>query len=132
MFSNSLLFIVFRISFKIFLDNHKYEFPEFHLNNGFIEENNLIIKKDGNNITLVKHLDKSEAMGNVNNVCTDKTGTLTLGVMRVTAFYIEGEDIRLSNNKINDEDLRELVWNCIYKNITCVETVDDKGKTVLK
>ena len=80
---------------------------------------------------LVKHLDKSEAMGNVNNVCTDKTGTLTLGVMRVTAFYIEGEDIRLANTKINDEDLRDLIWNCIFKNITCVETVDDKGKTVL-
>ena len=80
---------------------------------------------------LVKHLDKSEAMGNVNNVCTDKTGTLTLGVMRVTAFYIEGEDIRLANTKINDEDLRDLVWNCIFRNITCVETVDDKGKTVL-
>ena len=80
---------------------------------------------------LVKHLDKSEAMGNVNNVCTDKTGTLTLGVMRVCAFFIEGQDIKLSNNKINDESLRDLVWNCIYKNITCVETVDDKGKTVL-
>ena len=80
---------------------------------------------------LVKHLDKSEAMGNVNNVCTDKTGTLTLGVMRVTAFYIEGEDIRLANTKINDEDLRDLVWNCIFRNITCVETVDDKGKPVL-
>jgi len=80
---------------------------------------------------LVKHLDKSEAMGNVNNVCTDKTGTLTLGVMRVCAFFIEGQDIKLSNNKINDENLRDLVWNCIYKNITCVETVDDKGKTVL-
>ena len=80
---------------------------------------------------LVKHLDKSEAMGNVNNVCTDKTGTLTLGVMRVTAFYIEGEDIRLANNKINDEELRDLVWNCIYKNITCVETTDEKGKPVL-
>ena len=80
---------------------------------------------------LVKHLDKSEAMGNVNNVCTDKTGTLTLGVMRVTAFYIEGEDYRLANKKINDQDLRDLVWNCIYRNITCVETVDDKGKTVL-
>ena len=86
------------------------------------------MKKEHN---LVKHLDKSEAMGNVNNVCTDKTGTLTLGVRRVTAFYIEGEDMRLANNKINDEDLRDLVWNCIYKNITCVETVDDKGKAVL-
>ena len=52
---------------------------------------------------LVKHLDKSEAMGNVNNVCTDKTGTLTEGVMKVSAFFIEGQDIRLDNNKINDE-----------------------------
>jgi calcium-translocating P-type ATPase len=80
---------------------------------------------------LVKHLDKSEAMGNVNNVCTDKTGTLTLGVMRVCAFYIEEQDIRLNKDKINDNNLRDLVWNCIYKNITCVETVDEKGKTVL-
>ena len=80
---------------------------------------------------LVKHLDKSEAMGNVNNVCTDKTGTLTLGVMRVCAFYIEEQDIRLSKDKINDDNLRSLIWNCIYKNITCVETIDEKGKPVL-
>ena len=80
---------------------------------------------------LVKHLDKSEAMGNVNNVCTDKTGTLTLGVMRVSAFFIEGQDIKLQRDKINDQGLRDLVWNCIFKNITCVETTDDKGKTVL-
>ena len=80
---------------------------------------------------LVKHLDKSEAMGNVNNVCTDKTGTLTLGVMKVCAFYIEEQDFRLNKDKINDNNLRELVWNCIYKNITCVETVDEKGKPVL-
>ena len=80
---------------------------------------------------LVKHLDKSEAMGNVNNVCTDKTGTLTLGVMKVCAFYIEEQDFRLNKDKINDNNLRELVWNCIYKNITCVETIDEKGKPVL-
>ena len=80
---------------------------------------------------LVKHLDKSEAMGNVNNVCTDKTGTLTKGVMQVVSFFIEGQDIKLTQSKINDNDLRNLVWNCIYKNITCVETTDEKGKTVL-
>ena len=80
---------------------------------------------------LVKHLDKSEAMGNVNNVCTDKTGTLTLGVMKVCAFYIEEQDFRLNKEKINDNNLRELIWNCIYKNITCVETLDEKGKPVL-
>ena len=80
---------------------------------------------------LVKHLDKSEAMGNVNNVCTDKTGTLTLGQMKVTAFYIEGQDIRLSKGDINDKDLRDLVWNCIFKNTTCVEVQVERGKSVL-
>ena len=86
------------------------------------------MKKEHN---LVKHLDKSEAMGNVNNVCTDKTGTLTLGVMRIAAFFIEDEDIRLNRVKVQDEKLRDLIWNCIYKNITCVETVNEKGEKVL-
>ena len=86
------------------------------------------MKKEHN---LVKHLDKSEAMGNVNNVCTDKTGTLTLGVMRIAAFFIEDEDIRLNKAKVQDENLRSLIWNCIFKNITCVESVNDKGEKVL-
>ena len=81
--------------------------------------------------SLVKHLDKSEAMGNVNNVCTDKTGTLTLGEMRIAAFFIEDEDIRLNRAKVQDENLRTLIWNCIYKNITCVETTNEKGEKVL-
>ena len=86
------------------------------------------MKKEHN---LVKHLDKSEAMGNVNNVCTDKTGTLTKGEMRVAAFFIEDEDIRLNRTKVRDEKLRELILNCIYKNITCVETTNEKGQKVL-
>ena len=86
------------------------------------------MKKEHN---LVKHLDKSEAMGNVNNVCTDKTGTLTKGVMRIAAFFIEDEDIRLNRQKVQDESLRDLIWNCIYKNITCVESENEKGEKVL-
>ena len=86
------------------------------------------MKKEHN---LVKHLDKSEAMGNVNNVCTDKTGTLTKGEMRVAAFFIEDEDIRLNKTKVRDEKLRELILTCIYKNITCVETTNEKGQKVL-
>ena len=86
------------------------------------------MKKEHN---LVKHLDKSEAMGNVNNVCTDKTGTLTKGEMRVAAFFIEDEDFRLNKTKVRDEKLRELILNCIYKNITCVETTNEKGQKVL-
>lgn len=42
--------------------------------------------KDENN--LVRHLEASEIMGNVNNVCTDKTGTLTEGVMSLRNIYI--------------------------------------------
>ena len=86
------------------------------------------MKKEHN---LVKHLDKSEAMGNVNNVCTDKTGTLTKGEMRVAAFFIEDEDIRLNKTKVYDEKLRQLIFNCIYKNITCVETTNEKGQKIL-
>ena len=86
------------------------------------------MKKEHN---LVKHLDKSEAMGNVNNVCTDKTGTLTLGVMRIAAFFIEDEDIRLNRAKVQDENLRDIIWNCMFKNITCVETTNEKGEKIL-
>ena len=86
------------------------------------------MKKEHN---LVKHLDKSEAMGNVNNVCTDKTGTLTLGVMRIAAFFIEDEDIRLNRAKVQDENLRDIIWNCMFMNITCVETTNEKGEKIL-
>ena len=70
-------------------------------------------------------------MGNVNNVCTDKTGTLTLGEMRVIAFYIEKVDYRLSQSKVQDPRLRELIWNCIWKNITVIESFNEKGEKVL-
>ena len=38
-------------------------------------------------------------------VCTGKTGTLTLGVMRVTALYIEEQDVRLSRYKFSNISL---------------------------
>ena len=86
------------------------------------------MKKEHN---LVKHLDKAETMGNINNICTAKTGTLTLGVMRIAAFFIEDEDIRLNRAKVQDENLRDLIWNCIFKNITCDETTNEKGEKFL-
>jgi Ca2+ transporting ATPase len=46
--------------------------------------------KEENN--LVRHLDASETMGNVNNICTDKTGTLTEGNMFVRSLFFEGAD----------------------------------------
>ena len=84
------------------------------------------MKKEHN---LVKHLDKSEAMGNVNNVCTDKTGTLTLGEMRIAALYLEGRVYKLNNNEFPGDNLRQFVFNCFWKNMTCVETQDPKDET---
>jgi P-type Ca2+ transporter type 2B len=52
--------------------------------------------KEENN--LVRHIDASETMGNVNNICTDKTGTLTEGNMFVRSCYFEGEE-KLANKK---------------------------------
>jgi magnesium-transporting ATPase (P-type) len=51
--------------------------------------------------------------------------------MRIAAFFIEDEDIRLNRQKVQDESLRDLIWNCIYKNITCVESENEKGEKVL-
>jgi P-type E1-E2 ATPase len=43
---------------------------------------------------LVKHLSSCELMGGVNNVCTDKTGTLTLNKMVVKELMLGNELLR--------------------------------------
>ena len=41
---------------------------------------------------LVKHMADCETMGGANNICTDKTGTLTLNQMTVEKIFIEEDD----------------------------------------
>jgi P-type E1-E2 ATPase len=43
--------------------------------------------KDENN--LVRFLQAFETMGEVNNICTDKTGILTKNSMTVTKIFVE-------------------------------------------
>jgi Ca2+ transporting ATPase len=45
--------------------------------------------KDENN--LVRYLQACETMGGANNICSDKTGTLTKNLMTVTKIFIEQE-----------------------------------------
>jgi Ca2+ transporting ATPase len=53
---------------------------------------------------LVKHLDAAETMGNVNIICTDKTGTLTKGQMLINRIFTCGVDY----GKSADRDVKEI------------------------
>lgn len=54
--------------------------------------------KEENN--LVRYLQACETMGGADNICSDKTGTLTKNLMTVTRIFIE--------NKVNDIVEREV------------------------
>ena len=52
---------------------------------------------------LVKQLDASETMGGANEICTDKTGTLTQNRMEVKEVYYRSEVKRVHGAVANDE-----------------------------
>ena len=86
------------------------------------------MKKEKN---LVKNLNSSETMGNVNNICTDKTGTLTKGKMVVESFWFKGKDYQASEfTNFTSED-KKLFFDNFTNNITVVETTDINGKKIL-
>lgn len=78
---------------------------------------------------LVKHLEASETMGNVNNICTDKTGTLTKGVMEVRNFFLENKDFSKEGNV--PKETYGLLVEAIANNITAYADKID-GKFVAK
>jgi len=72
--------------------------------------------KEENN--LVKYIDSSETMGNVNELCSDKTGTLTTGEMILSRAFIVGNDYILEKNFYNS------INNNIERNSKCVNIKD--------
>lgn len=84
--------------------------------------------KDENN--LVRYLQACETMGGANNICTDKTGTLTKNLMTVTKFYVE-QDIKdvnksFKSSSINDR-LCELLCHGVAINSNANPKVNSKG-----
>ena len=86
------------------------------------------MKKEKN---LVKNLNSSETMGNVNNICTDKTGTLTRGQMVVESFWFKGRDYNANEFNTLSSQEKKLFFENISNNMTVVETTDINGNKVL-
>lgn len=87
--------------------------------------------KDQNN--LVRFLAACETMGGANNVCTDKTGTLTKNLMTVTRFWTEGKvlDTFDKNTKLNRNNL-EMIGKgiCMNSNANPKIKVSDKWEQI--
>ena len=77
----------------------------------------------------VKHLASCEIMGGANNICSDKTGTLTQNKMKVVNLFIENHDYKieeLKKDEIQKENLELLCMNiCINSDAT--PKYDEKG-----
>jgi len=72
------------------------------------------MSKDHND---VKRLSSCEIMGGADNICSDKTGTLTLNQMKVTNLYC-GRDIAINIDQVNGK-MTPLDWkNDILKEAT--------------
>ena len=74
------------------------------------------MRKENN---LVRRLDASETMGGANEICTDKTGTLTKNQMSVQEIYLNGEVVKGSfkgmlRDQFKSADLfvEGVLWNC--------------------
>lgn len=64
----------------------------------------------------VRKLNSSETMGGANEICTDKTGTLTKNEMTVMQFYTQ-EDVKnardsLDSLKVKDLMVEGVLFNC--------------------
>jgi magnesium-transporting ATPase (P-type) len=89
------------------------------------------MRKMKNDACLIRVLAACETMGNATNICSDKTGTLTINVMTVVEGWFA--DKIFDQNTFQNAELPEAVQHCIIENCTLNRTAylvykDQEGK----
>lgn len=81
---------------------------------------------------LIKNIEAGETLGAINTIITDKTGVITYGELEVVSCWIEKKVFLFpSQARQLTKKMTDLIFKCIYKNTTLVESVDEKGAIVL-
>ncbi len=89
---------------------------------------------------LIRHLDAVEALGCIQTICFDKTGTITQNRMSVVRLFSGGRDVRVANGRflccgdpiepLDFEEMTSLIEACVLCNETGME--GEAGQFVLR